>query len=355
MAIKDPSNKGGPRELLSDRGRDFDSFAIQGRTKAEHRARSQFELDMERIAGILNLLQIEPHLANPFSPNSKARQERWYRCIGDFSRTVPTYCGFNAATKPPGLPAILKDRRRIPHSGEIESRLPNFLRGYNESSDHDIEDLVCDGVKLSPSEFYERFADTKTVDADPAAVDAILRGPHALASVTREGVSVRLCGQTFRYGNCMSELDPFRGDSKANRKQVFVVYDPQHMESVDVWDQGWRFICTATANLTGGGKIDKAAMAKAQREKSIYRRSLQNVAKYHLTELLTPFEHARDASIRDRQEQRQAEQEPAETLRIRRTPLDGQGKRIGRERLRTAVGAESMSAPRSAARPCWTC
>ncbi|MGD0462859.1 MAG: DNA-binding domain-containing protein [Tepidisphaeraceae bacterium] len=181
MAIKDPSNKGGPREILCDNGRDYRSEAMTGQTNAQRLAAKSRGIDDKQIAGKYGLLGIVLHLANKRSPNSKSRQERFFGRFGEFSRHFATYTGYSSETKPEGLNKILADGRAIPSFDEVARRLGDFIRAYN-SAEHGIEDLAEHGVKLSPSEAYSRWAGTVTRNLDENAIDVILRGPHPRAS-----------------------------------------------------------------------------------------------------------------------------------------------------------------------------
>ena len=341
-ALKDPSNMGGPAHVWIDNGKDYDALMFHGQTKKQRRARIKPRVDEARSLGIFNALDIKAHFAIAHNPNGKARLERWFRTLEGFFKTFDTYTGDCIDNKPERLNEILAKPRLIPTFELVRDRLATHIGGYNADTDHSIDDLSDGGETISPTEAYARWCDTKRVMADDASLDLLLMHWHKPTTVGRNGITINLCGQALHYGQHEEALKRFKALKKSDRPPVNVSYDPHALQSIRVFDAQWRFICTAPMNDVGGiaGRISKDNIATMSRNKALYNRGQKHVAEYGLTSTLSSEEQLMDVVERERQ----PIAEPSST-RIVQTPLDGQGKEVEREQLRTAVGAESMSPP----------
>jgi len=322
-ALMNPSNLGGPSEVIFDNGRDFDCWMFHGQTKQERRARISPKVDEGKTAGILKALGIETHFAIPFNPNAKSRIERWFGTLTPIFKSFKTYTGDSIENKPEQLNDILKNHRNIPSFEEVKRRVGDFIAGYNNRADHQIDDLSEDGLTLSPSEAYAKWCPTKRIMADPAALDLLLQHWHRPVPVGRNGISITLAGRKWHYGQFSPELAPFKAERQEKRRLVNISYDPNAVESIRVFDESMRFICVAEMNVEGGasGRISKDNLKTQARNRAVYDRSCKAVTEHSLTSVLTPEEQA--AIIAD-DEQSKKHAEEHRSMRIVQTHMDNQ-------------------------------
>jgi hypothetical protein len=113
-----------------------------------------------------------------------------------------------------------------------------------------------------------------------------------------------------------------------------------------VYDSKYRYVCTASMN-TLGGKLSKADLATVCRNKANDARSLRHQAERGLTSALSTEEQLVDAASQRRADdlQRRIAMAAPAPMKIVPTPLDGQAKRIEREKLRDAFGHSSPDTP----------
>jgi transposase InsO family protein len=349
MAILDESNMGPPPHVTVDNGADYCSYVFNGRTKREKWEKVKANVDEGRTAGIFNLLGITAHFCIPFSPNGKARLERWHRTLERFCKNWPTYTGWNAQTKPELLAEYVKKPSMVPTFKEVSDALGDYIRGYNLTADHSIADLAEDGQTLSPSEAYAKWCPVRRVLADPAALDLILAAWCKPAFVNRNGISLTLGGTLAHYGQFSTELMAFKALSKKDRQPVFVTYDPNDLSTIRVFDKNNKFICVAEMNNVGGAacRIDRNAFKEQARKRTAYARAQKTVAEYRLDEMLTPEERiGRAAREQNRQAVADASAQPT-SIRIVQTPLDGQGREQQRQELKKTFGGSAMTVKRT--------
>ncbi|HEX4055998.1 MAG TPA: DDE-type integrase/transposase/recombinase [Tepidisphaeraceae bacterium] len=351
-AMRDPANCGGPAEVRVDNGKDFSAFVFHGSTKRERQLKISPRVDEGSTRGIFGMLGIEVHFARPHNPNGKSRLERFFGNLTSFARTFDTFCGIDSETKPERLAEILANPAAIPTFAEVEKRMANFIAGYNANADHAMDDLSEDGVKLSPNEAFARWCDTRRVMADPAALDLLLAHWHKPMTAGRNGLSLTISGRVLHYGHTDPSLRPFKAFRRQDRRVVNVSYDPDHLESVRVFDEQFRFVATVEMNHVGGvvEGLTKEDHATAHRKLAAYQKSMRHVAEYGITGTLTAEEQIAEAAF-DRREQTSREIASANSpakMRIVQTPLDGQSKEVRREEIREAI--EPVNAAEAAAR-----
>ncbi len=338
-AIRDKSNFGGPDRMHLDHGKNYESYELVGATKKQRRVKIKDHAAPINDAGLYSLIGIEASFAQRYNPQGKARLERWFRTLEPFFKLFPTYTGRDVDTKPESLPENLKS---APTLASVQERLDAFVATYNASSDHQIDDLVVDGVRYSPNDFYARFCPRVKVMADPNSLDKICRRWLPPCWVGRNGISVKMDGRTIRFGQYETSLIEFKGRLKRDRTQVRVSIDPDKPSVAYVHRMNYKFVCRVEANHAA---FDREGLKRSMREKRQYDKAVRIKREYEYTDLLTPEQHARDASIRNRQEQQQRD-DPPRPMRIQTTPLDGQAKHLDRQQLRKAVGAESVNTDR---------
>lgn len=349
--LKDERNFGGPRAVWIDNGKDYDAWVFHGQTKQQRKEKlAGVAVDEPRAFGIFNALQIEPHFSIPFNPNGKSRQERSFRTLERFCKLFSTYTGDAPHTKPEQLNSILATQaHRVPAFEVVYSRLASFIDGSNADADHSIDDLIEpeSGERLSPDAAMARWCQTRQVMRDEKALDLLMVQWHKPVTVGRGGVTISIRGQSLHYGQFESALTPFKAASKDRRRPVLIAYDPHDLRSVRVHDEQFRYVCTAQLNqmggMHGGDAISTEHVAQLSKSKAQYEKSLKHKAEHELTSWLTTEEQLADMAAR---KPKAIVKEEPPAMRIRQTPIDGQAAAIERDQLRTAVGAESQSAPR---------
>jgi hypothetical protein len=349
----DAKNKGGPRGVWIDNGKDYDAWLFHGQTKQQRRETIKPRVEEAGTLGIFAALKIDAHFATPYNPNGKARLERWFRTLETFARTFETYTGDGIDTKPERLSEILEKPRSIPTFADVQKRMADHIAGNNLRTDHDVDDLIDAGERLSPDEAMSRWNDRTRVWADPKALDVLLMHWHQPVTVGRNGIKIGLGGLRMGYGSTSPELARFKAAKRSQRKPVLVAFDPHDLRTIRVFDEQFRYVCTAPMNRLGGmhgDKIDRELVADLNRDKARYERSQKHVAEYSITSVLTNEENlahmaAKRGAERDRQRAAATPTAPA-SMQMVQTPLDGQAVEIEREEMRAAVGAESPASRR---------
>ncbi len=346
--LMDYSNFGGPQEVITDCGRDYEAWVFHGQTKSERRKRIRPAVDKGRAYGVLNALKIEGYFAIPFSPNSKSRQERFYRSLSGVFKTFETYAGEGVDTRPERLNFVLANPRLIPSFEHVQARLATHIAGYNASNDHAIDDLMDGGERLNPNEALQRWCNTRRVMADPRSLDLLLAQWHKPVTMTRNGLVLTLNGRGVSYGQFEAALTPYKARFKKDRKPLLVSYDPHDLRTIRVFDGRWQFVCTARMNDVGGQHGDAIALehvGELNRQKAHYKKSLKHVSDYSITRALSTQEHlANIAAEQAEQKERAAAVDPP-ALQIVQTPIDQQAREIECDQLRQAVGSESVPFP----------
>ena len=117
-------------------------------------------------------------------------------------------------------------------------------------------------------------------------------------------------------------------------------YDPHDIRTIRVYDDQYRFITVAKMNDQGGlhdgDPISQEKVSDLNRQKAHYNKAKKHVAEFSITSVLTNEEQLA-ATV-----SKAAATAPApSSMRIIRTPLDGQAKAIAKQEFRKAVGAEA--------------
>ncbi len=344
-------NMGPPAHVWIDNGKDYDAWMFHGQTKAERRSAVHAKVDEPRAAGLLGRLGIQAHFAVPYCPNGKARLERWFRTLEAVCKTFETYTGDGVDTTPERLNGVLAFPGKVPTFAAVESRVAAHIAGYNAGTEHTRADLTDDdGRPVSPADAYARGCPTRRVLADPHALDLLMQHWHRPVTVGRNGITLAVKGQPVHYGQFDLALTPFKALRKADRRPVNVTFHPHDLGTIRVYDEQLRFVCTAAMNQVGGRGtgITQETVAETARQKARHKRALKHVAEYGLTATLTHEEHLA-ATAAEQREQGRTPPPPGDddppSLRIVRTPLDGQAADVGREERRMAVGSESVPFP----------
>lgn len=341
-----------PECVWIDNGKDFASAAIGGLTKSERRRMTRAEIDEvnARTTGVLGMLGIEPHFALPYNHNGKARVESFFRTMHeDFDREFASWCGSRPGqVDRDALRAARKDVLALPTIDDLRDRFAAWAEYYNARSEHTIDALIDrdTGERLSPLEFYERFLPARRALADRGALRLLHQVWQRPVAVHKWGVSLTLGGRSIRYGECDPALEPFVGSDR----RVYLSYDPDDLNRVEVWDDRFRHLCTAGRNgVYGGlGRVSAADQREAWRRRAEQKRRAKravDVVAVSLSDAELAAVAARDREVAQTKARLAAQRgrvKPGDlpNLRIVPTPVDGQADRVESSRLRKAVGAE---------------
>lgn len=340
-AIK-ASPVGPPKRVWLDNGKDFKQAAHTGLTRREMRevaARGGYWLDEVTTYGLFPMLGIEPHFAEPYNHNGKARIERFHRTVHeDFDREFEGWCGSKPGDRDADeLAIVTADARHFPTIEDVQERFAEWAVAYNHRSAHSMEDLADEatGELLSPEAFMLRKADEKRCLPDPAALALLEPRWSRPLKVTKRGISVRLDGDiTRRYGDVTPELERFKGSGEL----VYITFDKEDTRRVRVYDSRLQFVCLAPLNAEYGGVNRDAISVAAWKAGRTARRRQKQIAeqRHDPAALLLP-----DAELAVREHRRQvvaderarinagASPDPV-PLKITRTALDGQAAKVER-------------------------
>lgn len=343
-----------PEMVWIDNGKDYESAGMIGLSKAEKRAirdAGESWTASARGHGLLGRLGIEPHYANPYNHNGKARIERMFGTLHmDHDREQPSWCGSKKDdVDPEALKRATDDVMSLPTLEDIRGTIAAWAEWYNHFAGHHVADLTdtATGEVLSRLEHYTRNLPSHRALADESVLLLLQREWSRPMSVSKHGVSLRLggsAGGTLRYGATAPELEPFKGTDR----KVFVTYDPEDVSRVAVFDGQYRYVCTAELNdrVGGVGKLSAEAMRshfsarKQQRKRAREWRPAEAAAR-------TPAEGAIAAQRRadiEATRARLAEQAglpeiDAPPLRPVQTPLDGEHDELEAQEQRRPLAA----------------
>ncbi|MEO0586048.1 MAG: Mu transposase C-terminal domain-containing protein [Planctomycetota bacterium] len=267
MAVLDPINGGVPERVLIDNGRDFDSYALHGMSKAERqriaRQAQGFRIDPEaaRGGGVFRLLGVGARFAKPYNAKTKGRLERWFGTMhGQFDKRWATYTGCSSDRKPEGLAAILRQPHKVPSFNAVLGELHAFIDDYNA-----MQSMREGAEGMSPDELIARRV-PRPIE-NPTALDYCLQLWHQPVKVGRQGVQIRIAGENIRYGQYEPALRRLIGTGS----KVIVSYDPNDLSTV--WVHHWTpdggvgpLIARVQTNDRLGGKFSKTDLAEASRQ-----------------------------------------------------------------------------------------
>ena len=352
QGILDEQAMGGPSQIWIDCGRDYDPFAFHAQTKQQRLGKRRVDVDETECQGLLAMLGIEAHFSLAYNPNGKPKMERFFRTLHDqFDRSWESYAGRSPDTKPETLKAVLADPKRAPTFGEVSEEFDRYLAASNARTDHQIADL-CDPrgmVPLSPADALAQWCPTRRVLADPAALDLLMQHWHKPVQVHRQGITIKPLGQPLRYGGMSEALRPYKGLRGDKRPWLRVTYDPADLSSIRVYDERFRYSCSAGLNDLGGlhdgSKISQERVKALIKRKREYKRALQTVRDGQELEYLTAAEvlslSQPDPATAPKPRQSSIDQ----MLTVVQTPLDGAARDVQRDELRKAAGAEHDATP----------
>lgn len=258
LALREAIRANGiPDYCMVDNGKDFDSYALHGRTKKERRQRKHVNHDMLRIGGAFNDLKIKAYNVEEYHGASKPIERFFGTMEGKFGKRWPTYCGNKPANRPEGLEERV-EKGMAPSLEEFVAAFKEWVElGYNQIPH------TGDGVDgKTPDRVFAETLVTKRTATDQE-LDILLMRHNKPVKVGRNGVT----WNGVWYGQFTPELDPLLG------QKVLLRVDPSDVTRVWVFGLDGRFICIAPANLRMPARAPaallKAAMATKRHDRKM--------------------------------------------------------------------------------------
>ncbi len=319
-----------PDRVYTDNGRDFLSFALQGKTRAQH-FRRRHEAEAQRLQGIFSRMKVEARAVQPYHGQSKPVERFFGTLESQCIRLWPTYCGSSPAERPEGLQKRL-DSGQAPTLEELQDAVKTWIEGHYNVGPH-----FGDGMEgKSPDRvFAETLVSKRALPAD--VIDALCLKPGKPVKVGQNGV---VWGK-LRYGQHHDLLRRHMG------RMVMVSGDPKDISRVIVQDLDGRFICAATINqripANASAAMHSEAMARKRRARKIDLAFRQHHTAIHETPGEIMYRIAAE------NQQRQAHNPAPEPVPMKILPPENPEsiaqiqRALKAEPLKRAVGAEGMS------------
>ena len=293
-----------------DNGKDYDSHALQGKTKRQRRR--HIEYDEQRAVGVFGGLGVRVKHAWPFHGQSKPIERFFGTVESRFGKLWPTYCGNSPKNRPENLELRLERGAAPP--------LEEFVKAFGEwlETDYHARTHTGDGMNgESPAAVFDQCLEEKrTVPDEVLAV--LLWKPSKLLKVGQNGVA----WQGLRYGVGELSLLGWLG------KEVCLRIDPTDVGRVTVWTPEDKFICVARASQRLPFLASQAELRKAIAEKRRGRKVLKEFYEQHprLHEDLPGLmlEARAEENRRKQQTAAAADRNPGPTIRPIRTAMNDQ-------------------------------
>ncbi len=250
-----------PQSCYLDNGRAFASKWLTGGMTHRHR----FKIKAEEPAGIMKILGIEVHWANPYRGQSKPIE----RAFGGLSETVSrdprlegAYTGKNTTAKPANYGS------RVIPIAEFETVLADRMIEHNERIGRDTD--ACRGKLSFKQAFEASFAQTEVRVAAPFQRQFWLLAAEGVLVGSRDG-AIEFYGNRFWH----ADLHGFMG------KRVVVRFDPQQLhDGLYVYETNGKWLCHAPVIEAVGFNDTSAARDHARDQRhfnKMHRESLKLV------------------------------------------------------------------------------
>ena len=328
---------GVPLGVYIDNGKDYDSYALNGRTKKDRwrKRRLHLEYEPEAFGGVFGELGIKTIHCEPYHGQSKPI-ERFFLTLEERFCKIgwPTYIGRTPFHRPVDFQLQI-ERGNAP---TLEYFTESFARWIQ--ADYHAKAHTGDAMNgQSPDAVYAACLHTKRV-ADPALLELLTLKRTKPVKVGRNGVLLN----GIRYGQYSPQLTECLG------REVILRYSPKPggLQSVSVFTADDRtFICHAAANqrlpANASSQDLREAMAEKRRHRKLMSGYFQTRPRMHedLPDLLYQAMAAKNAA----RPQGPAPEPPK--LKPIRHRLEGQlpAFQTAYNPLRKAVGSELTSEP----------
>jgi hypothetical protein len=242
---------GAPLKVYVDNGKDYDSYALHGRTKRERWKRS--EINGTFIFGTFAALGVEAHNVQKYHGQSKLIERFFGTMENQFCRLFPdAYCGNSPANRPEGLQERL-DAGKAPTMEEVKAAFVEWAENIYNLNPHTGQGMNG----KSPNQVYDEKLDVKRT-ADERMLNLLLLKHTKPVKVTQNGV---WCNG-FQYGKSNDLLREMMG------KKVVCGFDPDAPHRITIFSLEGRVICAAESNkrlpANATAEVMQAAM-KAKR------------------------------------------------------------------------------------------
>jgi putative transposase len=228
-----------------DHGADYDSHALQGKTKRQRRR--HIEYDEQRAGGVFGSLEVKVMHAQRFHGQSKPIERFFGTMEARFGKLWPTYCGNCPANRPEDLQLRLA-RGAAPSLEEFAIAFGEWLEADYHARPHTGN--AMDGQ--SPAAVFEQCLTVKRTVPDQMLV-VLMWKPSTPLKVGQNGV----VWQGLHYGGTDAALFRWLG------KEVVVRVDPADVARAVVCEVDGRFICMTRANARLPFKASQAELRKA--------------------------------------------------------------------------------------------
>lgn len=322
---------GAPESAWVDNGKDFDSYALHGRTKKERFA-ARGKLDVTYIHGIFAQLQIKAHNVQPYHGQSKPIERFFGTLEGQFGKLWDSYCGNKPENRPEGLQGRL-DAGKAPTMAEFVGKFSQWVEMYNNAP-HTGDSME----NLSPNRIFGENLHTKrTLSKD--VLNVLTFKPGKPVDVTQNGVR----WNRLVYGKHDPMLRRYLG------KKVRVSGDTKDVSKVHVFTLEGEWLCAVCANERLPANADLDLLSRAMADKRRTRKAELAYKKTRHNRHESPSETMfRLADEQNRRVEAECNPDPLPPMTIRpiRTPIEAQMPEIQRAIqqpfYRKAAGAESF-------------
>ncbi len=222
-----------PQGLLIDNGKDYDCYALNGRTKRDRwtKHKVRVELDPEKASGLFGELGIAVGHALPYHGQSKPI-ERWFGTVETKTVVWPTYCGNSPAEKPEDLQLAI-ERGKAPTLADFAAWFDAWVVEFNAGHSHSGQGM--DGQ--TPNQVYA--ANLHRVrTARVELLDLLCLKKVGPVKVGQNGVTYN----GLRYGQHVLAIQRMLG------QQVTLRVDERDVTRVQVYAADGRFVCIAQSN-----------------------------------------------------------------------------------------------------------
>ena len=251
-----------PENVYVDNGREFLTYDIGGRG---HRAKKKMADGSEPFAPPPVFARLGIKMTNAIVRNARAKlvERRFEDFKNSVSRLFATYTGGNVVEKPDRLKHVLKTDK-VPTDAEVRATVETLIEGYLNCQPYGGSVAEDKGKRRIDVHFSHC---GKMRKAAPEDLRLLLMRTSRPVRVGRRGVSVKIGGQSVE----------FYGDEFVahwQNKQVYVRYDPEHLETARVYDLEDRYITELPQNALAAGYFAAqeqiAEMQKAKRKAERY-------------------------------------------------------------------------------------
>lgn len=230
-----------PVNAYLDNGREFLVHDFGGRGRRKTSKAADYGIPMLERLGV--------KMVNATVRNGRAKIiERQFKTMTDqFSKMFITYCGNRPENRPERHNSILKNEKNIPLLSEIEKDLRNYIEGNYNNKTSKAEGL--NGI--SPNECYDKhLIKKKTASSDQ--LDLLLLRSSRLKKFDRGGIYLDNKGTKVYFYNA-DMADKLIGN------RFYIRYDSDKLDTVRLYDEEDRFVCTSERAVMGGyaGNIDE--------------------------------------------------------------------------------------------------